>query len=584
MKKKKNSIKINIMLLSGCKFKNRDSYIEAYDYENILYENDTEKYFLYKFDNPVRKPDWLKMFEDYIWSGIGDLSIFKDFGNTCYQGLTLVKEILHKEKSYLFAINFGNGRHNINRNHIEDTFGMYTAIAKLKTNKNAKMHRTGVRNASANPRNSEIQLAQGISVEEFVKGLDDNDIVRNINVRVDKDEMSEIRSMMGKYGSLTIKIKFNNNKKSGLEHINDILEELIDDYESILNNEEAINKYFKNLRPVPKNKQAELYNHLIKKFYEKSIGLFLFEPEIDFDISLISSIKYILHDQKDLPLEDTQFEKLDIEDYKKLRKIHKSNNSDFIKEDEVWLLNDNGKAEKKWTVYNCLYGEVEIKDHNDVYILSNKVWYSLSKSKFNIINSSINEIVDEYNVDSLDEIIQNAEIEIADIQDKNNRIQRENIFNRQLCKHLPGGILFDEIKQQISIEGDKIEVCDVYYPENKEFIHTKIGSKAANLNHLFVQGYTSAWAFACHKSTFTDEVNKKIKEKRYKLENTPDSHRNYKITYLILNDKVVNRLTFLTKLTLYNSINQLRGFGYIVKLSWIKIRLYPFNHKKKNIV
>ncbi len=147
-------------------------------------------------------------------------------------------------------------------------------------------------------------------------------------------------------------------------------------------------------------------------------------------------------------------------------------------------------------------------------------------------------------------------------------IDKERIFNTELCKQLSGE-LFDKVSKQITIDGDKMEVCDIFDTTNNEFIHTKIGTKAATLSHLFNQGYVSARAFASMKDIFVPKVNEKLDNPEHKLSLQENSHQNYTIRYLIINEKADNNLTFISKLALDRIITDLKGFGYKVKLSWV---------------
>lgn len=129
--------------------------------------------------------------------------------------------------------------------------------------------------------------------------------------------------------------------------------------------------------------------------------------------------------------------------------------------------------------------------------------------------------------------------------------------------------MFDQISKQIKIDDDKMEVCDIFDSNNKEFIHAKIGTKAATLSHLFNQGYASARAFASMKDLFVQEVNKKLDNPENLLSTQKNSHQGYTIRYLIINSKADNKLTFISKLSLDRIITDLKGFGYEVKLSWV---------------
>ena len=93
----------------------------------------------------------LMKFDEKIWND----EIKDEFSNTASEGLSVIKKITHNHRDYLFAINFGQGRHNIIKDKIEDTFGIYTAIALIE--QGASIRRAGTRNISSNPKNTEFQ-------------------------------------------------------------------------------------------------------------------------------------------------------------------------------------------------------------------------------------------------------------------------------------------------------------------------------------------------------------------------------------------------------------------------------------------
>ena len=156
------------------------------------------------------------------------------------------------------------------------------------------------------------------------------------------------------------------------------------------------------------------------------------------------------------------------------------------------------------------------------------------------------------------------------------KIEKERIFNKKLCAE-KNGELFDEISKQIKIEDDAFEVCDVYLPQDKEFIHSKIkkGSSASALGHLFNQAYVSGYSFVRFKNTFVEKVNSLIKNRENYISS---NYSDYRIRLLIINTSNMNKLSFFAKLILDEKIAQLEGYGFNVKLTWIcGINLNPEN-------
>ena len=548
---KVKTINLNIMLLKNCcNLNNREDYIDKYSEKNIIKGGKSnDSYFLYKNGRGKSKPSWVLEFDEKVLDGIKD-----SFEDTSSEGLSVIKQINYKNINYLFSINFGQGWRNIKKDKIEDTFGIYTTIAIIE--EGAKIRRAGTRNISSNPKNTEFQHAFEITNETFNSELEDNDIIRHLNATADT---STISSVIGKYGPLNIRMRFKESEIPCWDYLDDRLLSLLEQYLKIQTNERIINKYFKGLRPLPSAKQKELNDNLDSKILEDTSKFFLFEPEIDYDPTIISSIKYKL--KEDSRASET-YENLKLEDYLVLRESKMPLN---LNEDKVFLINEDGKKCKEWTILKCLYGE--IKQDNQVYILSNSVWYGMSNDKYERINKNIKAIQEDFYIDDCTKESTQKSIMKQKLKGVK-QIANERIFNTALCKQLSGE-LFDEISQQITIDGDKMEVCDIFNPKEKEFIHSKISSDAAKLSHLFNQGYVSARAFASMKEQYVSLVNEKMKNEEHKLDDSQNSHQKYTIRYLIINGNTKNRLTFISKLALDKIITDLKGFGYNVKLSWV---------------
>lgn len=554
------TVSLNIILLKAeCNLNNREVYIDNYSENNIIRGgSNSDDYFLYKSGHSGNKPNWVNEFDEKIWND----EIKDEFSNTASEGLSVIKKITHNHRDYLFAINFGQGRHNIIKDKIEDTFGIYTAIALIE--QGASIRRAGTRNISSNPKNTEFQNAQELSRDAFNAELEDNDIIRHLSAVADS---STISSVIGKYGPLNIRMRFKETEIPCWNYLDDRLKDLINLFENIQNNSEVVNKFFKGLRPLPSQKQNELNNILTDKINDNNSKFFLFEPEIDYDPTLISKIIYKLKsDPRTAHHED---EKLSLDYYLNLKE--NIDELDFIN-DRIILINEDGQKYKEWSIIKCLYGEMKID--NQVYILSNSIWYGLSKDKYERVNENINSIIDNIQVDEIVKTNTTNKILEAKILDKKH-IDKERIFNKEFCNQISGE-LFDQISKQITIDDDKMEICDIFDPNNKEFIHTKIGTKAATLSHLFNQGYVSARAYASMKNIYVPKVNEKMNNSEHSIGNEQNSHQEYTIRYLIINEKADNKLTFISKLALDRIITDLKGFGYKVKLSWVNgINLDP---------
>ena len=93
---------------------------------------------------------------------------------------------------------------------------------------------------------------------------------------------------------------------------------------------------------------------------------------------------------------------------------------------------------------------------------------------------------------------------------------------------------------------------------NNEEAHVKIHQEVENI----------------YAKSISDE--EKMNNSEHSIGNEQNSHQEYTIRYLIINEKADNKLTFISKLALDRIITDLKGFGYKVKLSWVNgINLDP---------
>ena len=552
------SVSLTISLLAeDCTKDNLEMFISDYNEKNIILKDCN--YILYKKNGNKDYPKWLKDFQKKV---LKEPNITSFYSKTISEGLTLIKEISYKGHNYTFAINFGQGRHNIIKDKINNTFGIFVA-QKILLNKQARVKIAQSRSIEGDPVNKNRMFANEIDQEVLFSLLDSDEVMRELNLLADKDS-TDFSSVIGKYGPLNIKFKFKQDEIPCIKYLDRRIIELIELYNSITDAQVAL--LFKGLQPVKKSKSEELYSLLCEKLLDNSNKMYLFEPEMDYDFMRISGVKYKIDGNFDK--DEQPYAKLDFNDYLNL----KTNLSlKDLKNDQVILLDEDGNICKCWNIIEALYGEFKYED--GIYILSNEIWHKIEENKYNRINKIIQDVTDN-NFTLKDDVKINTVKEIINYTETNEyknstdtRIPREGLFNIEFAKSY-GYILFD--KKLINIDGDPIEVCDSYNQDGNEFIHAKIGTSADKLTHLFAQGYASARAYKMDTKNYINKV------KDAAGINIPDTPIGATINYLIINSKKVNELTFLSKMTLIEKIENLQAFGFNVKLTWINdINIYP---------
>lgn len=553
----KATVALNIMLLKNCTYENWKDAISNFHKKNIIKEE--SDYILYKKNGNKDYPEWLKT----VQSKVLNESIEKYFNKNISEGLTIIKKVDKDGKEYVFALNFGQGRHNIVKTKICDTFGIFV-VQKILLEKKAKIKNTQSRNIEGAPINKKRTFAADLEENELFNILDEAEITRELGVISNED--TDFSSLIGKYGPLNIRLKLKEENSCSFAYIDDTLKKLLDIYESVCPDDLA--HLFKGLQIVDKDTSEKLFNEVPSLLISEANLFSLFEPECDYDLTQISGYKYETDSIK-----SKLFERLTLSDYLEVRPTPSLDN---LQKDKILLLDESGRLSRSWTILDALYGEL-IKG-NEAFILSNQMWHRIITDKFERVNRKISKITEVANIsknvkekttEKIKQYMQSKEYKEA----KDKRIPREEYFNEALSEE-EGNILLDQ--NFIKVEGDPIEVCDVLQVSPLEFIHVKIGRNADKLSHLFGQGYGSARCYVVHPELYVTQVEEKVKAKISAFKMPQKVNTNITINYMIIDTTGKNKLTFLNKMSLIEKIENLEAFGLKVKLSWVNdICLYP---------
>jgi len=536
----RQKIKLNVVLLKkNTDFCKPEDFISDYSAEQVIALGKRVDMFLYKKVGGVKQPDWVISFGRKI-GGVDLSAIFPASQN---YGVSLFLKIDDR----VFVINWGAlARFNVLPDFVDKKFGIYTASKILSENTNAKIKSVQSRVNETNPINKQRQYGEDVSTEELFLSMEDNEALKELIVQ-DKSSV-DFQKLIGKFSSLNVQFLFEEHEMPCLDFLPVRLRKLLNIFKSF--NKEDIKKLYKGLWPV-EEPSIDLIEELENQITKSGESLFLFEPEIDFDFSAVSRVKFVVGGKEVLA---TDFL---LAEYLKEKPAPKMSD---LRSDRVMVLDEDEKEIKTWSLFDCLYGEIACGGIN--YILSHAEWFEIASDKYSRITKKIDSIIDNKYV-----VSQNVKdkTKAAIGKAKADRKDKERIFNRSLSEEL-GGELFDEVIKQISLYEDKFEVCDVFVSNGKEFIHTKYNYGAQSLSHLFNQGYVSAFAYARFSAEFSQKVNNHIKNSG---NHVPIDHRGSLIHYLIINDRRDNRLTFFSKMALENRISTLEAMNFKIKLSWV---------------
>lgn len=546
-------VKLNINLLkSNINFKDRESYIKNYNIDKILdVDLKGKKAFFYKSQSSAKHTDWVTNFEEKI----GIVNLEKIFQENSSFGLN----IFYKIKQRIFVINWGIlARHQIIKSCIDDKFGIYTANKLLHNSKANRLKRAESRVNESNPINKNRHYGENIPGTDLYASLEDNEAIQELNIVTTDSE--DFYTMIGKNNTLNIQIIFNDDEIPCFHYIEKKLESILDIYDSVTDDE--IRKLFKGIKPITETEETlKLFNELIKRLNNADEGFFLFEPEIDFDYTIISKFKYV-HDVESIEEDDFSL--------KNYLNIVKNPTIDDIYNDSILVITEDNRPIKTWTLINCIYGEIEFEESN--YILSNGQWFDITREKYNRIKAKVEEITD-HNFLIPDSVKQSTREKIKIEEQKQKsvkknkiKVDKERIYNRELCTQL-NGEFFDEISKQITLYEDRFEICDFLISEESStcFFHVKYNSGASALSHLFNQGFVSASSYAKFGKDFSEKVNQYIQNLSKRIQ---EQNSNCTVHYHIINSRKENRLSFFSKMVLEDKATTLEAMGYKVKLSW----------------
>jgi len=152
-----------------------------------------------------------------------------------------------------------------------------------------------------------------------------------------------------------------------------------------------------------------------------------------------------------------------------------------MKKDKVLIQsNETGTADPRWSVYGCLYAEVKLDD--DLYILDESQWYRVDREFANEVVGFQSKIVD-------------TGLSLPPCEG-----EKEGDYNARVARESDGELkLMDQGTVSSGRGRGTVEVCDLYHPAQKVFVHVKKYSSSSTMSHLFAQGYVAAQSLLYHR-------------------------------------------------------------------------------------
>ncbi|MGD6844672.1 DUF6119 family protein [Bacillus infantis] len=479
--------------------------------------------------NRSREPKWITFLE-------GDLQIpnKNEIKNIVNSFVILVK--VNKDNvPYFFAVTGGFGFTAINKNNLENNFGLKVALNSIDTK---ELKAFDVRNIDLKTRQKRVLFNKGSEIGEF--DLDfEQDLINLVSGKSRSQEFGT--SVRGSTSSLSLNsdITFSGLGEKCLQILNLYLSE---DYKEnfgfidnvrIIKDPEIVNALNENLFAAIRNRQCD--------------NLSLAYPDmIEYERCSFYQIKRGRRQKEtsEITLEDLyallDYENVTFDSPKDIEKIK------IIGFDEA-----NSPVTTSVSLNHFLIYQTE---HNqDTFIFSLNNWYQIDTDYISRINNEMMEIplIED---DHFLTVIQTNESEGS-----YNERQDSEYF---LC--------LDKQNFQVANSRSKIEVCDLL-SKDKHFVCVKKGTRSATLSHLFAQGSVSMVLLkdsSEYREYVVSQATLKFPEENYTIENFPYSECTLVYAISSANPSDIRAtLPFFSKVNLLHHVSLIRRLG-------IKVALY----------
>lgn len=217
-----------------------------------------------------------------------------------------------------------------------------------------------------------------------------------------------------------------------------------------------------------------------------------------------------------------------------------------LRNDHLDAYTEAGQGIGSWSVYSCLYFEVELEGH--AYFLTDGHWYEVQKEYKDSLDQDLSEL-------SCDGLRLPASFDG----------QKEPDYNVAAAQAL-GWACMDT--KYIYPDGETIEVCDLYAPSG-DFVHVKVYSGSQTLSHLFNQGFVSASVMMRPPAAreFAELLDQEGHAGEAATIKPPIDPTNHRVVYAILikpGRQVPEDLPLFAKISLQGALRNLKRLEYPV--------------------
>lgn len=467
-------------------------------------------------------PKWAALFQDFI-----------DTNKLSVPGVGAALLIKVKQKNFVLA--FGqSGRFLLKDDVFEERFGLLCALNSVDPE---SFRCVDVQSLDAIESHTRIQSGQDTTSDQF--GLDvEQDMLKAI---VGTPMNHTLGSRMTGSDSLSVSVKLD------LSDLPVLLDAYRNNFEADLNAQ--IHQWVNNISMTKSTSvidklEIELNNRLAAGRLE---GIWLAIPEI-IEWTKVQGFTYTRGRKAVHP-------DINLSGFLKSVKSGIPLTLELMRERIVYCVDEDFNKVKHWSVFKCLYAELEIGA--DKYLLNDGKWFHVAT-----------DFVAKTNIDFAK--IPHSKLTLPKYQGGG-----EGKYNQSIAASQPDKFaLLDDTKKVMHGGGHgQVEICDLLSID-RDLIHVKMYGKSAVLSHLFAQGFVSGQLIQIDPE-FRKKVINQLESPfadLIKVDRKPNSDE-FTIVYAVISEAEGDQLylPFFSRVNLINTAKILKGFGYKVELLKIHV-------------
>lgn len=476
---------------------------------------------LYIQARAARPPRWARFFEGHI-----DRNAFGRISSAAAVFLVSADD-------RMFLLTFGQGRHLIKSESVEDRFGLRVTLNSIAEDRVRSLDKQTFDTIA---RHTRIQSSKETRPSDL--GIDiDQDILRVITGSPANEALGKTLSGLDSLHAMV---------RVDLKGLRALLSDYLAQF-----GKDSYKKSFAWVDHVSEvidpGMQRDLDDLMLERIGEEEFDrCWLAVPE-PIDWSQVAGFRYrrglrhpILHDIRF----ETFLESLPVEEHVTL---------DVLRRREVHCVGADDVDIHTWPVYRCIYCEIEFDGHT--YLLSTGKWYRVDQDFVKQVNEDIRRLP-------------RYERSLPDFSDETEEDYNERVASSDSATFA----LMD--RKTISVGGgySRVEFCDLY-TDDREIIHVKRYGGSGLLSHLFAQGIVSGQLFAAEPE-FRKSVNAFLPRSHKMSDSAPRPDTSlFTVVFAVVSHEEGSTLTlpFFSRLNLKHAARLLRGFGYKVAVAKIHV-------------